>query len=96
MGWINAIKEEAALKEAQHAWDKGRNILVFKFIEAHTNSLMSGAMTGMNDQMEAIESIGWELDHMSVTEGNVIGSLGSKRDERLVIVCLYRRPIRTG
>ncbi|MEV5441256.1 hypothetical protein AB0N23_01650 [Streptomyces sp. NPDC052644] len=30
MDWINAIKEDAALKEAQHAWDKGRNILVFK------------------------------------------------------------------
>ncbi|MET8680042.1 hypothetical protein ABZW18_21275 [Streptomyces sp. NPDC004647] len=92
MGWINAIKEETAVKEAQHAWDAGRNILVFKFIEAHTNSLVSGAITGMNEQMEAIEEVGWKLDHMSVAEGNVIGAMGSKRGERMVIICLYRRP----
>ncbi|AVZ72765.1 hypothetical protein SLUN_11775 [Streptomyces lunaelactis] len=91
MGFLNTVKEQSALDQARHAIEAGRTILVFKFMEAHTNSLATGAMTGINDQMEAIESLGWRLDKMSVCEGNVIGALGSKHAERVVIVCLYRR-----
>ncbi|MFI9816760.1 hypothetical protein [Saccharothrix variisporea] len=89
MGLLNRVKEQSALDQAKHAIEAGRHILVFKFIEAHTNSLATGAMTGINDQMEAIESLGWRLDKMSACEGNVVGALGSK--ERVAIVCLYRR-----
>lgn len=89
MGFLNRAKEQSALDQAKHAIEAGRYILVFKFIEAHTNNFATGAMTGINDQMEAIESLGWRLDKMSACEGNVVGALGNS--ERVAIVCLYRR-----
>ncbi|MER5262065.1 hypothetical protein ABTZ99_08300 [Actinosynnema sp. NPDC002837] len=88
-GFLDRAKEQSALDQAKHAIEAGRHIFVFKFIEAHTNSSATGAMTGINDQMEAIESLGWRLDKMSACGGNVIGALGNS--ERIAIVCLYRR-----
>lgn len=85
MGIINKAKAEGALHEAQNAIDKGRNVFVFKFIEAMTSSMVTSAMTGLNDQIEAIESLGWKLEHLAVGEGKALTG------ERLAVVCLFRR-----
>ncbi|WP_328774464.1 hypothetical protein [Streptomyces sp. NBC_00286] len=91
MGIINKAKGDAALHDAQHTIDAGRHVLVFKFIEANTSSLATGAMTGINDQIEAIESLGWKMNHMSVGEGKAMGALGGKSGERIAVICLFRR-----
>lgn len=86
MGFINRAKAGIAEQEAQHAVERGRKVFVFKFIEAITNSMATGPMTGLNDQIEAIESIGWHLDQFAVGEGKAMSG------ERLAVVCLFRRP----
>jgi hypothetical protein len=91
MGWARQAKEQGAASFAQQAIDAGRHVLVYKFIEAITNSLATGPMSGMNEQIEAIEAVGWKLDKMSVTQGSALGVMGMKTGERVVIVCMFRR-----
>ncbi|WP_158813320.1 hypothetical protein [Streptomyces rimosus] len=82
---INKTKAETAEQAARNAIEKGRHVFVFKFIEAMTNSMATGPMTGLNDQIEAIESLGWRMEHLAVGEGKALSG------ERLAIVCLFRR-----
>lgn len=85
MGIINKAKAESAEQSAQHAIERGRTVFVMKFLEANTNSMATGPMTGLNDQIEAIEDLGWRLEHLAVGEGKVLTG------ERLAVVCLFRR-----
>lgn len=85
MGFINKNKAESARQQAQHAVDAGRRVFIFKVIEANTNSMTTGAMTGVNDQIEEIESVGWKLEHLAVGEGKALTG------ERLALVLLFRR-----
>jgi hypothetical protein len=85
MGFINKAKGDFAAKEARNAIDKGRSVFVYRIIEAQTNSMTTGALTGVNDQIEEIEQLGWRLEHLSVGEGKAL------MGERLAIVCLFRR-----
>lgn len=94
MGWINQAKEEQAGKDAQHALDAGRKVFVYQAISAMTNSAASGPMTGMNDQIEAIEAVGWKLDSMSVGQSATMTSgLGMKSDAkgRMALIMIFRR-----
>jgi hypothetical protein len=85
MGWINKAKGEAAGDAAQHAINEGRRVFVFKAIEAQTNSMSTAPMTGINDQIEQIEAVGWRLEHLSVGEGKAMTG------ERLAVVMVFRR-----
>ncbi|MDQ1049136.1 hypothetical protein [Streptomyces sp. V4I2] len=99
-GPINKAKAETAAAAAQHAIDAGRHVLVYKFIEAQTGSAATGPMTGMNDQIEAVEALGWTLDKMSVTQSEVMTGqvagwtkhAGHPMNERIALVCIFRRP----
>ncbi len=42
-------------------------------------------MTGLNDQIEAVEALGWHLDQFAVGEGQALTG------ERVAVICLFRR-----
>ncbi|MCZ4607757.1 hypothetical protein O3S80_29170 [Streptomyces sp. Lzd4kr] len=88
MGFINKAKGDFAAKEARNAIEKGRSVFVYRIIEAMTNSMTTGALTGVNDQIEDIEREGWRLEHLSVGEGKAITG------ERVAIICLFRRALK--
>ncbi|MEW2177153.1 hypothetical protein AB0890_12590 [Streptomyces sp. NPDC005406] len=85
MGFINNAKAETAGKEAREAYARGDYVLVYKFIEANTNSKSTAPMTGIADQITAVESAGWMLQNMAAAEGKTLGG------ERIALVCLFRR-----
>ncbi|MEY7974608.1 hypothetical protein AB8O38_21710 [Saccharomonospora xinjiangensis] len=86
MGLINRAKADTVEREARHAIDRGRKVFVAKFVEANMTSLITGPMTGLNDQIEAVESLGWRLDQFAVGEGKALTG------ERVAVICLFRRP----
>ncbi|WHX19815.1 hypothetical protein QFW82_23590 [Streptomyces malaysiensis subsp. malaysiensis] len=85
MGWINNAKGDGASRHAREAIQAGNSVLVYKFIEANTNSRATAPMTGMAEQIQAIEAEGWRLDKMAAAEGKALSG------ERVALVCLFRR-----
>lgn len=85
MGWVNDAKANVAAGEARKAIENGQTVLVYKFIEANTNSRSTAPMTGIADQIQAVESQGWVMYNMAVGEGKALSS------ERVAVVCLFRR-----
>lgn len=84
MGFINDAKAQMAGSEARKARERGQAVLVYKFIEANMNSKSTAPMTGVADQIEAVEQQGWRLDHMAAAEGKAMSG------ERVSVVCLFR------
>lgn len=85
MGWINDAKANEATKKARDAYAEGRQILTFKIIEANLNHRATGVMTGISEQIEAIETEGWMLANMCAAEGKALGN------DRTALICLFRR-----
>ncbi|MFJ5534711.1 hypothetical protein [Streptomyces sp. NPDC093261] len=85
MGFINDGKAAEACKRARQARDNGDTVLVYKFIEANTNSRATAPMTGMADQIQAVERGGWMPANMAAAEGKALTG------ERVALVCLFRR-----
>lgn len=84
MGFINNAKADIATSAARKARQDGQRILVYKFIEANTASKSTAPMTGIADQIQAVEAAGWRLDQMSAAEGKAMTG------ERVALVCLFR------
>ncbi|UFQ18247.1 MULTISPECIES: hypothetical protein [Streptomyces] len=85
MGWINKAKADAATTQARDAYARGQNTIVCKIIEAQMSHRSTGIMTGVGDQIEAIEAEGWTLYNMAAAEGKAISG------ERSALICLFRR-----
>ncbi|MBM0230080.1 MULTISPECIES: hypothetical protein [Micromonospora] len=85
MGWINNAKANEAGKHARESLAKGNHILVYKIIEATTNSRVTAPMSGVAEQIQAIEAEGWMLANMAAAEGKAMTS------ERTALVCVFRR-----
>lgn len=85
MGFINNTKAEMAGKEAREAYARGDYVLVYKFIEANATSKTTAPMTGISEQITAVESAGWMLQNMAAAEGKALTG------ERVALVCLFRR-----
>ncbi|MFI6862634.1 hypothetical protein ACIBKZ_22525 [Streptomyces sp. NPDC050421] len=85
MGFINNAKAETATRAAAEAYAAGRYVLTFKIIEANSTSRSTGIMTGVGEQIEAIEAQGWTLTNMTAAEGKALSG------ERTALVCLFRR-----
>lgn len=85
MGWLASAKGNEAGRQAREARDGGKGVLVYKFIEASGNSRLTGPMSGMAEQIEAIEAEGWALADMSAAQGKSLFS------ERVALVCMFRR-----
>ena len=84
MGFINDAKANVAGNEALKARQRGQSLLVYKFIEANTNSKSTAPMTGIADQIQAVEAAGWRLDQMAAAEGKALTG------ERVALVCIFR------
>lgn len=65
MGWIKDAKAEAISKEAQRALDEGRTVFVCRVNQGSLQSNYSGSLSGVAEQIEAIEAQGWQLDQAS-------------------------------
>ncbi|MGW1030088.1 hypothetical protein ACWD4J_41625 [Streptomyces sp. NPDC002577] len=85
MGFINNAKANEATRVAAEAYATGRQVLVFKIIEANAGSRTTGLMAGVGEQIEAIEAQGWTLANMSGAEAKAFTG------ERTALVCLFRR-----
>ncbi|NNJ04160.1 hypothetical protein HHX38_08435 [Streptomyces sp. PKU-MA01144] len=85
MGFINKAKADVATKAAAEAYAEGRKVLTFKIIEANAAHRTTGIMTGIGEQIEAIEEQGWTLDRMAAAEGKALSG------DRTALVCLFRR-----
>ena len=85
MGFLNDNKAAEAGKRAREARDNGDAVLVYKFIEAITNSKVTAPMTGMSNQIQAVEAEGWALVNMASAEGKAVTG------ERVALICLFRR-----
>ncbi|MFI6700306.1 hypothetical protein ACIBJC_15235 [Streptomyces sp. NPDC050509] len=85
MGFINDAKAQEAGKRARQAYDNGDFVLVYKFIEANATSKSTAPMTGVAEQIQAVESNGWMLSNMAAAEGKALTG------ERVALVCLFRR-----
>jgi len=85
MGFINNAKANEATRVATEAYSAGRQALVFKIIEASSSSRSTGVMSGVGEQIEAIEAQGWALSNMAAAEGKALTG------ERTALVCLFRR-----
>ena len=87
MGFINNAKAGKATDEAKKAYAEGRYVLVYKFIEANKTSATTAPMTGVGEQIEAVEAEGWALANMAAAESKTLGG------ERIGLVCLFRRRV---
>ena len=85
MRFINDAKAQTAGNEARKAIENGQTVLVYKFLEANTNSKATAPMTGIADQIQAVEAQGWVMYNMAVGEGKALSG------ERVAVVCLFRR-----
>jgi hypothetical protein len=85
MGFMNDAKAQEAGKRARQAYESGDQVLVYKFIEATTNSKATAPMTGIADQLQAVEAAGWTLANMAAAEGKALTG------ERIALICLFRR-----
>ncbi|GGL80693.1 hypothetical protein GCM10010129_25330 [Streptomyces fumigatiscleroticus] len=85
MGFINQAKANEAERVAAQAHQEGRSTLVFKVIEASSGSRTTGIMTGVGEQIEAIERQGWTLSTMTAAEGKAFTG------KRVALICLFRR-----
>ncbi|MFF5029236.1 hypothetical protein ACFY2J_34135 [Streptomyces collinus] len=85
MGFINNAKASKAGDEARKAYTEGRSVLAYKIIEANVSSKTTAPMTGVGEQIEAIEAEGWALANMAASESKTLGG------ERVALVCLFRR-----
>ncbi|MFF4331170.1 hypothetical protein ACFYZT_32275 [Streptomyces sp. NPDC001591] len=85
MGWVNNAKADVATKAAADAYAAGRQVLTFKIIEANVSHRSTGEMSGVGQQIEAIEAQGWYLANMAAAEGKALSG------ERTAVVCLFRR-----
>jgi hypothetical protein len=85
MGIVNDVKTQEAARHAYEALQRGQYVLVYKFIEAQKNALVTGPMVGVGEQIQAIESQGWQLTNMTAGEGKALSG------ERIAIVAVFRR-----
>lgn len=85
MGFINNAKADKATDEARKAYASGQAVLAYKFIEANKTSAVTAPMTGVGEQIAAVEAEGWVLANMAAAESKTLGG------ERIALVCLFRR-----
>jgi hypothetical protein len=85
MGRISQAMANEATRNAREAFAAGRQVISFKIIEAASTSRMTGIMSGVGEQIEAIEGEGWTLDTMTATTGKTLSG------QRTALVCLFRR-----
>ncbi|HEX5995974.1 MAG TPA: hypothetical protein VFY84_12600 [Jiangellales bacterium] len=68
MSWVKDAKAQSVAKEAQRAVSEGRYVFVCRINNPALSHQMSGSVSGVAEQIEAIEQAGWWLHHMSYAQ----------------------------
>ena len=66
MGIIKDAKSNMLATEAQRAVSQGQTIFAPMLNAPATHHMMSGAVPGWAEMIEAVEGCGWKLEHWSV------------------------------
>jgi hypothetical protein len=67
MGWLKDARSSVAAKHAARALEEGRTVLLFNMNIPRTK-VEGTPVSGVAEQIEAIESVGWRLDKMSFSD----------------------------
>ncbi|UXY25017.1 hypothetical protein N8I84_42075 (plasmid) [Streptomyces cynarae] len=62
MGFIKDAKVESMKGHAQRAISEGRTVFVCRVNQGALQSNWSGPLSGVAEQIEAVEELGWQLD----------------------------------
>lgn len=62
MGWLKDAKANVMRGEAERAISEGRRVFVCRINQGVMQSNWSGPLSGVAEQIEAIEELGWVLD----------------------------------
>ncbi|WP_330342354.1 hypothetical protein [Streptomyces sp. NBC_00557] len=65
MGWIKDAKANMIKEHAQRAVTEGRTVFVCRVNQGVLQSNFSGPLSGVAEQIEAVEELGWQLDQAS-------------------------------
>lgn len=68
MGFMKDVKADLARKHAHRAAEEGHAVLTFR-LDVPIASVEGAPISGLAEQIEAIEAEGWHLDHMSFLPG---------------------------
>jgi hypothetical protein len=87
MGMIKNVKAALMTTEAQRAVDEGRTVFVCRINQGATQIDMSGSLSGIAEQIEAIENLGWQLDQCTFAQ--------DKKDHTSAfLIFRWRRPVK--
>ncbi|WP_326806047.1 hypothetical protein OIE49_36545 [Streptomyces sp. NBC_01788] len=62
MGWIKDAKADMIRQDAERAINEGRTVFVCRINQGFMQGNMSGSLSGVAEQIEAVEALGWQLD----------------------------------
>jgi hypothetical protein len=65
VGIIKDAKANVVRNEAERAIKEGRNVFATRLEAGWASSGVSGSISGMAEMIEAIEGIGWRMEHFS-------------------------------
>lgn len=65
MGWIKDAKADAIKQHAQRAIEENHFVFVCRVNQGALQSNWSGPLSGVAEQIEAVEALGWQLDQAS-------------------------------
>jgi len=68
MSLIKDAKAATLAREAQRAIEEGRWVFICRINNPALSHQMSGSVSGVAEQIEAVERCGWWLHHMSYTQ----------------------------
>lgn len=69
MGWIKGAKQESIGQHAARAVAEGRRVFVCRVNEGGWGGQWGGVLSGVAEQIEAVEAQGWRLDRASFLPG---------------------------
>lgn len=69
MGLIKSAKTSGAMSDADRARKEGRPIFIYRFEMPHWGAGYSGSVSGAAEVVEAIESAGWTMTHITESAG---------------------------
>ena len=67
MGWMKDAKAELAAKHAKRAAEEGHKVLVF-LINVPSSAVQGTPVSGVAEQIEAVEDQGWALASLSAKD----------------------------
>lgn len=67
MGFLKDAKSDIAAKAAARALEEGRHVFVYRINPGMLDAGASGPVQAFAEQIEAVESTGWQLTQMAFT-----------------------------